>query len=178
MSAIVDELATLFRDRGAVAYFGEDVTATEHMLQCAALAEQEGADDALVCAALLHDIGHLISPDAGEEGDPAHDRLGGAFLDGRFPAAVVEPVRLHVAAKRWLCAAEPGYLAGLSPVSRRSLDAQGGPMDLAERQAFEASPHFSAAVRLRRWDEGGKAMGRNVPGFDHYRPRLDALAVR
>jgi gamma-butyrobetaine dioxygenase len=93
-----------------------------------------------------------------------------------FGPEVTEPVRLHVAAKRYLCAVEPGYLAALSPASVHSLGLQGGPMTDAEARAFESNPYYRDAVRLRRWDDEAKVVGLAVPGIEHYRDRLEAAA--
>ncbi len=148
-----------------------------------------GAPPALTAAALLHDVGHLRGADAGADGtelsgrelmagtDNDHGGRGAAWLARWFPAEVTEPVRLHVAAKRYLCATEPGYLARLSPASVYTLSVQGGPMDAAEAGAFAAGPHAAAAVAVRRWDDEAKDPAADVPGFDWYRPLLaDLLA--
>jgi phosphonate degradation associated HDIG domain protein len=165
---------------GRAAYHGEAVSQVEHALQSAHLAEAEGATDALVVAALLHDVGHLISghdEDAADQCiDDRHEVAGAAWLSCRFGSGVVEPIRLHVAAKRYLCVVEPDYFLGLSPASRRSLELQGGPFRAEERAAFEANPHHRAAVRLRRWDDAAKVPGLAVPGLDHYLDRIEAAA--
>jgi gamma-butyrobetaine dioxygenase len=172
-------IATLFAQRGDAAYFGEPVSNAEHNLQAAALAETEGAPDALVIAALLHDIGHLLhheTEDIAERGvDMAHEAIGDGFLTRHFPPSVTEPARLHVAAKRYLCATDPTYAAALSPASVTSLALQGGPMDTAERAAFEANPFHADAVRLRRWDDAAKIPGLPVPPLGHYAARIEAL---
>ncbi|HKI32926.1 MAG TPA: HD domain-containing protein [Gemmataceae bacterium] len=179
---VVETVMRLFAVGGADAYFGESVSQAAHALQSAHLAEQAGADDALVVAALLHDVGHLLhglSEDVAERGiDGRHEQGGADWLARHFGPAVSEPVRLHVAAKRYLCAVEPLYFAGLSPASRRSLDLQGGPFDADGVRAFEAGQHFRDAVRLRRWDDEAKVPGLAVPGLDHYRARLAAAARR
>lgn len=176
---VVDRLFVLFRDKGTAAYFGEAVSEAEHALQCAHLAEQTGAGPEQVAAALLHDVGHLLhdlGDDAAERGvDDRHEALGAAWLGRHFGPAVADPVRLHVPAKRYLCAVEPGYLAALSPASVLSLRLQGGPMTPAEVSGFEAEPHFRAAVAVRRWDDAAKVPGLAVPGLDHYRPVLEAV---
>ena len=177
-----DEIFALFRQRGDDAYFGEPVTQTEHGLQAAHLAREAGASDSLIAAALLHDIGHLMPSqheglaDAGKDG--LHEDEGEAYLSRWFSPEVTEPVRLHVAAKRYLCAADPTYHAALSPASRRSLELQGGPMSPAEVAAFEQSPHYEAALQLRRWDDQAKIRNVAVPTLDTYRPLLDALLAR
>lgn len=175
MSAVVDEIVRLFAERGHATY-GEGVTLTEHSLQTAAEAEADGAGEALVAAALLHDLGHLIVAPNAPHGDYDHDAVGAAYLSRHFGPAVSEPVRLHVAAKRYLCAVEPDYAEALSAASTHSLARQGGPMDRDEAAAFEAEDHHAAAVALRRYDDAGKAPGRRVPGLEHYRPLLERLA--
>lgn len=174
----LDLLERLYEDQGAVEYLGEAVTIADHMLQTAALAERAGAPDALVAAALLHDIGHLAAARA-EAGDweRKHDRAGALFLEGRFGPEVVGPVNLHVAAKRYLCAVEPDYFSRLSPASVHTLEKQGGPMRPDEVAAFEAEPGHAEAVRLRRWEEDAKTVGRTAPGFAHYRPLLERLRI-
>jgi phosphonate degradation associated HDIG domain protein len=179
---VIDSLFTLFREKGNGAYFGEAVTETEHALQCANLAEESGAPPELIAAALLHDVGHLLHglpEDAAERGlDGRHEEEGAAWLGGHFGPAVVDPVRLHVAAKRYLCAVEADYHAGLSGASRRSLRLQGGPMSPDEVRRFEQEPWFRSAVAVRRWDDAAKVPGLVVPGLDHYRPRLEAVLVK
>jgi phosphonate degradation associated HDIG domain protein len=168
MSAVLEEIQALFARHGGESY-GEGVTMLQHALQTAALAQAAGADDSLAIAALLHDVGHFLQPTDDSYGYHKHDRSGGEWLAQRFGPAISEPVRLHVAAKRYLCAAEADYFGKLSAASVHSLGKQGGPMSVAEAEAFAASPHAVAAVRLRRWDDGGKLDGLRVPDFPHYR---------
>lgn len=180
MSEIIDRLESLFVRRGAEAYLGEPVTVADHMLQCAALALAEGAPETLVAAALLHDIGHLSEGAAGEYSpddtvDKRHDRAGAKLLEEHFPAAMVEPVRLHVAAKRYLCATDAAYYDRLSAASKHSLSLQGGPMSAAEVAAFEGLPFSQEAVRVRRWDDAGKVEGLGVPTFRELRPLLERM---
>jgi len=166
----------MFRDRGRDAYFGEPVSQAEHALQAAHLGEVAGASDSLIVAALLHDVGHLLhnlGEDAAERGiDDRHERSGGSWLSKNFGPEVAEPVRLHVDAKRYLCAVEPSYLETLSPASKRSLELQGGPMDPEEIARFRANPHHRDAVQLRRWDDEAKIPGLEVPGLDHHLGRI------
>lgn len=171
MNPVVAEIEALFAAHGAESY-GEGVTMIEHALQAAALAEAEGAEDNLVVAALLHDIGHFLQPADDSFGYHKHDRSGGDWLARRFGPEVSEPVRLHVAAKRYLCATEPGYFDRLSAASVHSLSKQGGPMSATEATAFAALPHAAAAARLRRWDDGGKKDGAPVRDLEHYRPQI------
>ncbi len=174
---VIDRIFTLFREKGHGAYFGEAVTETEHALQCAHQAEQAGASSELIAAALLHDVGHLLhglGEDIAEVGvDARHEDGGAAWLARYFGPAVVDPVRMHVAAKRYLCAVEPAYQAALSEASLRSLRLQGGPMSAEEIGRIEAEPWFLAAVAVRRWDDAAKVAGLVVPGLDHYRSCLE-----
>jgi gamma-butyrobetaine dioxygenase len=170
-----------FESGGATAYLGEPVTLREHMLQTAHAAELDSAPVELVAAGLLHDFGHLVHggpEDAAEHGlDTEHEEVGFHFLEQHFPAAVVDPVRLHVAAKRYLCAVEPEYVDELSPASQLSLRLQGGPMSADEVAAFEALPHFDAACRLRRYDDLAKDPYAETPPLEHYRPVLAAVLL-
>lgn len=179
MSAVVDEIFTRFRDSGDALYIGEPVTVSEHMLQTAAYASREDASRELVVAALLHDYGHLVHElpeDSAEHGiDTRHEELGFAYLERWFPAEVTEPIRLHVAAKRYLVAVDPAYRDTLSPASLLSLELQGGPMSTEEADAFASGAHAQAACRLRRWDDAGKEPGLPVPSLESYRDLLESL---
>jgi phosphonate degradation associated HDIG domain protein len=178
---VLDRVETLFATRGGGEYHGEAVTQLEHALQAAALAEADGRPAAWVVAALLHDVGHLLhghGEDAAAAGiDDRHEDLGIRLLAKAFGPEVTEPVRLHVEAKRYLCAARPGYQAGLSPASVRSLGLQGGPMSAAERAAFEASPHYPAAVAVRGYDDRAKVPALPTPPFSHFRPAAEACLL-
>jgi phosphonate degradation associated HDIG domain protein len=177
---VIGEIFRRFASYGAEAYLGEPVTLSAHMLQTAAAAEREAAGDELVAAGLLHDFGHLIAADdsAADRGvDTEHEELSWDFLSAHFPPEVVEPVRLHVAAKRYLCAVDPAYLDVLSAASRLSLDLQGGPMSAEEVAAFETSPHAERACRLRRFDDEAKDPGASTPPLDHYRPVLERVLL-
>ncbi len=173
---IVDEICDLFATKGHAAYVGEPVSQLEHALQTAYHAERSGASDALVAAALLHDIGHLIHKlpeDAADRGvDTRHEQLGHAWLARYCGRQVTEPIRLHVPAKRYLCATDAEYLGQLSPASVQSLRLQGGPFGPDEIRQFEQNPYYRQSVALRRWDDLAKVPGMEVAGLDHYRPRL------
>ena len=177
---VLGRLARLFEDQGGDEYFGEAVTQAQHMLQAAALAEAAGAPPALVAASLLHDVGHLRGGIGGAElmrgNDNRHSHVGADWLGRWFGPEVTEPVRLHVEAKRYLCAVEPGYFDQLSEASVYTLSVQGGPMTADEAAQFAADPCAEQAVRLRRWDEQAKDPDAVVPGFDHYAPVLVGLA--
>jgi [1-hydroxy-2-(trimethylamino)ethyl]phosphonate dioxygenase len=178
---VIDVIFERFASRGDASYLGEPVTLTEHMLQTALAAEAEGAGPTLVAAALLHDYGHLIHDlpeDSAEHGvDTRHEDVGFDFLARHFPPAVVDPVRLHVAAKRYLCAVEPAYLEQLSDASRLSLELQGGPFGKGEIRDFEALPNWQDAVRLRRYDDVGKDPARAVPELERFRALLESVAL-
>lgn len=152
---------------------------SEHMLQSAMLAQEENAGEFLIAAALLHDIGHYTSEfgeNSVEQGiDNLHDEAGARILEDFFPPVVVACVRLHVAAKRYLCATDPGYFAKLSPASVATLKLQGGPMTEDEVAEFRTHPYFREAVRVRLWDEGGKVPGLPTPPFGHYEPLLQSV---
>jgi phosphonate degradation associated HDIG domain protein len=170
--ALLHEIAGLFARRGTEMYAGEPITQTEHALQAALLAEENEADAALVTAAFLHDVGHLLhdlDEDCAEEGiDDKHESLGAEWLSRHFGDDVVEPVRLHVAAKRYLCAVDAEYFAQLSDASRLSLSLQGGPFTAAQARKFEEHPQFAAAIRLRRWDEQAKIPQLATPPLEYY----------
>jgi phosphonate degradation associated HDIG domain protein len=170
--ALIREIAELFARRGRQMYSGEPVTQTEHALQAALQAEQSGADAALITAAFLHDVGHLLhdlDEDCAEEGiDDKHEALGAEWLSQHFGFEVVEPVRLHVAAKRYLCAVDQEYFDRLSDASRLSLRLQGGPFTTAQARKFEEHPCFAAAIKLRRWDEEAKIPQLPTPPLEQY----------
>jgi phosphonate degradation associated HDIG domain protein len=178
MSDLIDEIFRVFREYGSEEYLGERVSMTEHMLQAAYAAERDGAPPRLVAAALLHDYGHFIHElpaDAAEHGiDTQHEEVAHAFLSEHFGPEIAEPIRMHVAAKRYLCATDPSYLGELSPASVHSLGLQGGPYSADEVAAFELSPHARDAVRLRRYDDIGKVEGLETPELEHYRAVLEA----
>ena len=182
-SDILERLSHWFALHGASSYEGqrrESVSALNHALQCAQLAEDAHAEAPLVAAALLHDIGHFVAiADIGETDDidDGHELRGVAVLVHDFPPAVVEPIRLHVAAKRYLTAVEPSYLRGLSPASVHSLAQQGGPFRGAEIARFEALPFADDAVRLRRWDDLAKQPDRATPGLGYYLALADEVRM-
>jgi len=178
---VADEIFAVFRKRGAGAYFGEPVSMTEHALQAAYFARAAGAPPPLVIAALLHDIGHLVVPvpdDLAEWTDDArHEEVGSAWLASRFSPGIAEPVRLHVPAKRYLCATDPRYSSKLSAASVVTLRLQGGPMSAAEIAKFEIEPYAREAVRVRQWDDQGKMAGLETPDLEDYRAWMEEAAA-
>jgi len=178
----IERIAGLFAGEGVRNYLGEDVSLATHMLQAGALAESPGAPGHLVAAALLHDVGHFEEigrrhSDEQQE-DHRHEAAGADWLAEWFPVEVTEPVRLHVMAKRYLCAVEPGYFAELSPASVDTLSLQGGMLTDPEARAFERLPHAQAAIAVRRWDEAAKDPAVATPPFEHFRDLLDTLLTR
>jgi gamma-butyrobetaine dioxygenase len=171
----VAEVLSLYERWGGHNY-DEDLAQAEHGLQTAAHAEAAGASDALVAAALLHDVGHLLALD-GQSPARGHEQTGARYLAQLFPPEVTSPVALHVPAKRYLCAVDGGYAATLSAGSTRSLARQGGPMSRAEVIAFETTPGWADAVALRRWDDAGKAAVASSRSIDSYRPLLVRAAA-
>ena len=169
------DIELLFARQGHDQYSGEPVTQLEHALQSAHLAEQSDADDALVTACLLHDLGHLLN-EQGETPtlrgiDDTHQYFALPFLRGLFPDSVLDAIKLHVDAKRYLCASNPGYLARLSEDSRRSLALQGGPFDGIGAAAFLAQPGARDAVLVRQWDDLAKQAGLATPPLAHFMAR-------
>jgi phosphonate degradation associated HDIG domain protein len=175
---VADEVIELMKQRGGAAYFGEPVSQLEHALQAAWRATQAGSPRELALAALLHDIGHLLhdlTEAAADHGiDTRHEVAGYEWILKRFGPSVAEPVRDHVAAKRYLCRVDPEYLARLSPASIQSLALQGGPFTEDEAREFEARPYFREAVLLRRWDDEAKIPEISSPGLEGYRDMLNA----
>lgn len=153
-------------------YAGEPVTQTEHALQCASLAEQAGATAAMITAALLHDVGHLLhdfNEDCAEKGiDDRHEQLGAQWLQSSFGPEVSEPVRLHVPAKRYRCRVDQKYYDKLSDASKLSLRLQGGPMSPDEASEFRERPFFRDALQLRTWDETAKVTNLETPTLAHF----------
>lgn len=172
MSLSFEQIASLMAARGAERYGTEAVSQLEHALQCAALAECAGSSPELITAALLHDLGHLIhelGDDSAERGvDDVHQYLALPFLRPLFADAVLEPIRLHVDAKRYLCAAERHYWDSLSPASKLSLELQGGIFSPEQAERFSRHAYAMDAVRLRRWDDLAKVQGKETPVLAHF----------
>lgn len=176
---IVAFLADIFERRGGEEYLGEPVTMAEHMLQGAHLAEQQGEPEIIIVATLLHDIGHFTSEFGTFSMDDTHDKhheeAGAAVLERFFPSLVIDCVRYHVAAKRYICATDPDYFQQLSAASIHSLKLQGGPMSPEEVRAFERNPNVSEIVRVRHLDDAGKISDMKTPDFAHYAPMVQRV---
>ena len=181
----LDDIELLYRRRGQAQYSGEPVTQLQHALQAAALAEAAGADDELVTAALLHDLGHLVQDPVGDLGhtptlqgvDDLHQFIALPFLRRLFSARVLGAVQGHVEAKRYLCATRPGYLQALSADSQRSLVLQGGVFSAAQAAAFIAQPGADDAVCLRLWDDAAKSADAVTPPLAHFMDRAKRCAL-
>jgi phosphonate degradation associated HDIG domain protein len=173
---VVEKIIDLIEKNGDSEYGGEAVTQGEHALQAAHLAVEEGCATNIIVASLLHDIGHMLHAlpdDAPEQGiDDLHEELGFRFVDKYFIPAVAEPVRLHVEAKRYLCAKEPEYFGRLSEPSIVSLKLQGGPMNAEECRLFEENMYYRDAVQLRRFDDLAKVPNMEVPRLGYYRAMI------
>lgn len=182
MSLTLPEIHQLLEVRGQSQYGMEAVSQLEHAMQCAQLAEEANETPETVVACLLHDLGHLLA--AEREGlaehkqgeDDLHQFIALPFLRALFPDAVLEPIRLHVDAKRYLCLVDSSYWAALSPASKHSLELQGGIFNEADAQKFIEQPFAAEAVRLRRYDDLAKVNGKQVPGLAHFAERLRAVS--
>ena len=178
LNPITQQILNLFDQNGSSMYGGEAVTQLEHALQCAELARKNGASDELITASLLHDVGHLLHDlpdDASDKGiDDLHELLGEKFLVQHFKLATVQPVKLHVQAKRYLCATVEGYYEALSNSSKVSLEFQGGIMSPSEMEVFEKNEFYKEAVALRRWDDLAKDPNLVSPPISTFVPSIEA----
>jgi phosphonate degradation associated HDIG domain protein len=179
MTLTIAEITSLLQQRGTAQYGTEAVNQLEHALQCANLAQHAGETSHTIVASLLHDLGHLLV--AERDGtvehdiskDDLHQYIALPFLRGLFPEAVLQPIRLHVDAKRYLCLAEAGYWEALSPASKRSLEQQGGVYTDEQARTFLEQAWASEAIRVRRYDDLAKVAGATVPELDSYRALLE-----
>ena len=189
-TAFIDLLSDLFYRGRSVAYGKGEVSMCGHMLQTAELAAEAGAAPPLLVACLLHDIGHfgtdypLYFDDESHSHmqtasqDLHHEEAGASMLTPFFEPDVIEPIRLHVAAKRYLCATDPEYAVQLSTTTYHTLGLQGGIMDDQKVEAFLGLPYSSDAVQLRRWDDAAMTTNRSVPGLEHYMDLLEKLLIQ
>jgi gamma-butyrobetaine dioxygenase len=176
------EIAALFNSAEAEEYLGEDITLIEHMVQCGDLARSNEAPDWLVVASLLHDVGHILIPDAKEAQDAGtdrhHDEIGASWIAQRFPASVVEAVRLHVDAKKYLVATDPAYVDKLSEASRLTLRIQGGAFNPEQCATFIERPFAKEAIQLRLWDDEAKRRGTTDIRLTRFRGQIEAVALK
>jgi [1-hydroxy-2-(trimethylamino)ethyl]phosphonate dioxygenase len=178
--AAIDQIFGVFRSHGD-RHYGENVSELQHALQAAEFAKQFGETDGVVLSCLLHDYGHMLhnlGEDIAEKGvDAKHEEIGAELLKGMFPESILEPIRQHVAAKRYLCWKIPAYADGLSDSSQLSLQLQGGPMSDDEARQFEANPHYEACIKVRRYDDMGKVPDMPTADLQSYRPLLEKFLL-
>jgi phosphonate degradation associated HDIG domain protein len=185
MSLSIPEIVQLLGSRATTWYGQEAVSQLDHALQCAHLAEEANETPETVVAALLHDLGHILSTKRPDEVptdglptvDDLHQFVALPFLRSQFSDAVLEPIKLHVDAKRYLCAVDAGYWEALSPASKHSLELQGGRYDEEQVRSFEALTFYSEAVRLRRYDDLAKVPGHITPPLAHYATLMEQVKV-
>ena len=179
---IVEFIGDIFARCGDEEYLGEPVTMAQHMLQGAAIAEKNKMDEDVIVAALLHDIGHFTSEfgtfSMDDTEDRFHEEAGAKVLEAFFPSLVIDCVRYHVAAKRYLCATNPHYFGKLSDASVHSLKLQGGPMNEDEVKAFEENPNLEKIVQVRYLDEAAKDPEMETPDYWHYAPMVQRVVDR
>ncbi len=176
---IVEFIADIFERKGSDSYLGESVTMSQHMLQGALQAETSGADDEIIAAALLHDIGHYTSEfpaDMVKGGqDNYHEDAGAQILSGYFSERIIACVRYHVPAKRYLCVIDQKYYDALSDASKQTLALQGGLMSSEEMREFSKMPYLDDILQVRRWDDLAKDPLLKTPPFSYYQPILERL---
>ena len=172
-------IATRILDRhGGREYNGVGLSVLEHMLQSASEAEAADAETHEVVATLLHDIGHFVvefPSDMKNTEDTGHDEVGAAMLEPFFGPGIVEPIRLHVRAKRYLCTVEPSYYDNMTKPVKHTFRLQGGKMSAAEAKEFEALPFAGGATRLRRWCDLAMIPGRKTKKFEEYYPLIESV---
>lgn len=177
----IDQIMDTLRSLGEQRYGRENVSQLAHALQSATLAEQDGATSALITASLLHDMGHLVDKrfELGQDKDidRHHEDIGAAYLSAWFPEEVTTPIRLHVPAKRYLCAVDDGYFDDLSDASVRSLELQGGAFTPDEADKFIAQPYAKDAVRLRRWDDLAKVPEQKTPALEYFQTHVERVYI-
>jgi predicted HD phosphohydrolase len=176
----VTDIVALFEERGSWLQGTDPVTPLEHALQCASLAERGGASPMLVAAALLHDLGRLVMDGSGQNENAGDDHhcIALSVLRGLLPDPVLEPIRLHVEAKRYLCRADPDYWRALSPASRAGLEDQGGIFTAREAATFASRPFAADATRLRKWDDLAKRPGTITQPLAHFEAVLRRVTLR
>jgi len=177
MNPIIEKIISTFEDRGSEQYGTEAVTQLQHALQSGELAEESGAPESMVTAALMHDIGHILGSavlpaSCGHDLDDKHELVANGWIKQHFGPDVADPIRLHVIAKRYLCTKYPKYEIQLSPTSLKSYHDQGGPMKTEEMAQFENEPFYQEALELRKWDDQAKARAKATPSLSHFIPAM------
>ena len=176
---VIEKIIDKFQNNKSL-YIGEKVTIAEHMIQSAMMAEKTKSKDTLICSCLLHDYGHFIleDPDAlvREKKDGKHEDVGYEYLKKYFKEEIVEPIKNHVLAKRYL-ARDQKYFNLLSPASITSLKLQGGLMSDDEAQTFEKNKYFKDSIKLRRFDEAAKNEGVKIKDIIEYKSLLQASLI-
>ncbi len=173
---IVEKIISNFKNNKSL-YIGENVTISEHMIQSAMMAEKSRSKDYLVCSCLLHDYGHFILDDPDElvrkNQDGKHEDIGYEYLKKFFKREIVEPIKHHVIAKRYL-SRNKKYYNRLSNASIVSLKLQGGPLNSKEAKSFEKEEFFKEAIKLRKFDEEAKKVGFKIKDIIQYKDLLKA----
>lgn len=149
---------------------GEAVDLWTHQVETAAILAAQGADDELVVAALLHDLGD------GRVSEAEHAPWGAALVRRLLGERVAWLIATHAESKRYLCTIRPAYYATLSPVSQRTLERQGGRMTPEEVATFAAHPWAGDAVRMRLADDAGKDPAMTLPPLAPFRAALERVA--
>ena len=161
-------------------YIGEKITISEHMIQSAMMAEKSKSKNNLICACLLHDYGHFIIEDPDElvkkSMDGKHEDIGYEYLKKFFKKEVVEPIKNHVLAKRYL-ARNKRYYNRLSEASITSLKLQGGLLNNKEAKLFEKEEFFKESIKLRKFDESAKKVGVKIKNITDYKNLLKAFLI-
>ena len=176
---ILDKIISNFKNNKSL-YIGEKITISEHMIQSAMLAEKAKSNEDIVCSCLLHDYGHFIIEDPDKlvknEKDGKHESIGYEYLKNFFNKEIVEPIKYHVLAKRYLVRGKK-YFNLLSEASKISLKLQGGPLNNKESKEFENKEYFNSAVLVRKFDEAAKKKDVKIKSIDNYKSLLNSKLI-
>jgi [1-hydroxy-2-(trimethylamino)ethyl]phosphonate dioxygenase len=176
---IIDKIIFNFTNSKTL-YIGEKVTMSDHMIQTAMLAEKAKCDDELICSCLLHDYGHFILENPSDlvklSLDGHHEDVGYEYLKNFFKKEIVEPIKYHVLAKRYL-AKDKKYFALLSQASRTSLKLQGGVLNDKECGKFETQKYFRPSILLRKFDEEAKRTDLKLKSIQDYQKLLTSKLI-
>jgi len=179
MLSIVDQIIFNFSNNKSL-YIGESLTISEHMIQTAMLAEKNKCSDDLICSSLLHDYGHFVIEDPNQlvtdKIDGRHEIIGANYLKNFFHNKIIEPISLHVEAKKYL-SRDKKYFDSLSEASKISLKLQGGAMSDLEVKKFEKNKNYENAIKLRKFDEGAKQKNIKVKNIKDYIDLLNSKII-